>query len=191
MLTGVLGSDDATLVGGAANFAGKDAATGKTVTLTGVSLGGTQAGDYILSDPTPTTTASITPLTINGSIATASRVYDGSNHATITSRTLAGVIGADQVTLTGGTATFDTKDVGQQQDRDRYRPDPRRRQAGDYLLANPSETAVANITRLGGQRGGDHFRQDLRRHEPRHDHRRNAGWRARRRRCDLTVGGAA
>ena len=50
----------------------------------------------------------ITPLGIIGSITAADKVFDATTAATITSRTLTGVVGPDTVTYTGGTATFDT-----------------------------------------------------------------------------------
>ena len=40
------------------------------------------------------------------------QVYDGTTAATIASGTLTGVLAGDAVTLSGGTAVFDTKDVG-------------------------------------------------------------------------------
>src|SRR5439155_5556516 len=86
--------------------------SGKTVTAIGLGLTGAAAGDYQLSSTTATTTANITALGITGSIAASNKLYDGNTAATITSRTLAGVLGTDQVSYVGGTATFDTKNVG-------------------------------------------------------------------------------
>ena len=61
LLSGVIGSDDVTLgTSGMANFANKNVGTGKTVTVTGLSLGGTAAGNYQLSSTTAITTANIT-----------------------------------------------------------------------------------------------------------------------------------
>jgi hypothetical protein len=54
----------------------------------------------------------ITPKPITGMITAASKVYDGTVSATIIDRTLDGVIGSDIVSYVGGTATFDTPDVG-------------------------------------------------------------------------------
>ena len=148
MLTGVIGADSVTLTGGTATFATKDVGNSKTVTLTGVSLSGTQASDYSLSNPTPTTTASVTPLAISGSIIAASKVYDGTTHVSITSQTLSGVIGADSVTLTGGTASFSTSSAGNGKTVTDSGLSLTGAQAGDYLLSNPTETATANVTPL-------------------------------------------
>ena len=147
-LTGVIGADDASLSGGTATFATKDAANGKTVTLTGATLVGAQAGDYVLSNSTPTTTANVTPLAIAGSITAAGKIYDGTNHASIASLTLTGVLGADQVTLVNGTATFDTKDAGNGKTVTDSGLTLTGAQATDYSLSNPTETATANVTPL-------------------------------------------
>ena len=60
-LTGVLAGDvgNVSLTGGTATFADANVGTGKTVTLTGASLGGTAAGNYLLTS-VATTTADIT-----------------------------------------------------------------------------------------------------------------------------------
>lgn len=50
----------------------------------------------------------VTPLAIVGSITAADKTFDATTAATISSRTLTGVVGADVVSYTGGTATFDT-----------------------------------------------------------------------------------
>ena len=49
---------------------------------------------------------------ITATFTAASKVYDGKTSATVTSRSLIGVIGADVVSLTGGAATFASKNVG-------------------------------------------------------------------------------
>ncbi len=57
-------------------------------------------------------TFQITPLAITGSIAAANKIFDGTLSATVTSRTLNGVLGTDVVSYVGGTALFDTSAVG-------------------------------------------------------------------------------
>ncbi|HEX5220863.1 MAG TPA: MBG domain-containing protein [Verrucomicrobiae bacterium] len=65
-LTGVLGTDDLTLSGGAAFFADENAGAGKTVTITNLVLTGTASNNYQLAASTVLTTANITkaPLTV-------------------------------------------------------------------------------------------------------------------------------
>ncbi|HQL80396.1 MAG TPA: YDG domain-containing protein, partial [Verrucomicrobiota bacterium] len=71
-LNGLVFSDAVTLDGGTANFADRHVGTGKTVSLTGATLGGAKAVNYVL-DSVATTTASITPkaLTVTGLTASA------------------------------------------------------------------------------------------------------------------------
>ena len=110
-LTGVLGADDVHLAGGTANFADKNVGQAKLVTATGLYLIGSAAANYTAAS-TATTTASISAKPLTPSASTASKVYDATTAATITNRTLVGVIGADDVTLAGGTASFADKNVG-------------------------------------------------------------------------------
>jgi trimeric autotransporter adhesin len=111
-LTGVVSPEDVTLTGGIANYDDKNVGPGKTVTLTGMSLSGADAGNYSLTSVT-TTTADITALEITGAFTVpASKVYDGGTLATVLTRTLIGTIGGDVVSLTGGIANYDNKNVG-------------------------------------------------------------------------------
>jgi len=109
---GVLGADDVSYSGGTATFSDKNVADGKTVTGVGLGLSGADAGNYTVN-PTDTTTANITPIALVGNITAANKVYDANNTATIVTRTLnPGVLGAEDVTYSGGTATFDTPAAG-------------------------------------------------------------------------------
>jgi filamentous hemagglutinin family protein len=55
---------------------------------------------------------SVTPLAISGGITAADKPYDANTSATITGRPLTGVLFNDEVTYTGGSATFDTPTAG-------------------------------------------------------------------------------
>jgi hypothetical protein len=65
-LSGVLSGDDVGLTGGSASFSDKHVGAGKTVTGTGFSLTGADAGNYSLASSTLATTASITAWTAQG-----------------------------------------------------------------------------------------------------------------------------
>ena len=54
----------------------------------------------------------INALAINGRITAENKEYDGNTKAIILTRSLTGVFSGDLVSYTGGTANFDTKDVG-------------------------------------------------------------------------------
>ena len=117
VLVGVIPGDNVSLVstGATGTFSSKNAGTGKTVVISGLTLGGTDAGKYTLIQPT--TTANITPgtLTITGAIAN-NKIYDGTTSATLNTggAVLAGIIGSDIVSLnsTGATGVFSDKNAG-------------------------------------------------------------------------------
>ena len=75
-LSGVLSTDVVSYSGGTATFSDKNAAAGKTVTGSGLSLIGADAGNYTVSTTT-TTTADITPAPLAIKAVTDSRVYNG------------------------------------------------------------------------------------------------------------------
>ena len=108
-LVGVLTADIAnvSLAGGTATFSNALAGTGKVVTSAGMSLSGSAATNYNLTG-VATTTANISPLNISGTFTAGNKTYDGNNTASITGRSLVGVLTADiaNVSLAGGTATF-------------------------------------------------------------------------------------
>jgi hypothetical protein len=110
-LTGDIPSDDVDLTGGTGNFDDKNVGTNKPVTFTGYSLTGTDAGNYNLTS-VATASANITPLGITGSFTAANKVYDATTTATVLTRTANSIIAPDDVSLIGGTATFDTKNIG-------------------------------------------------------------------------------
>lgn len=66
-------------------FDDKYVGTNKAVTITGASLGGTDAGNYILASTTGSTHANITPKPLRVYYTAANKVYDGSPSAAVTS----------------------------------------------------------------------------------------------------------
>ena len=96
---------------------GKNVGTNKTVTITSLILGGTNADNYVLAESgqQTTTTADITAkvITASGDITASNKPYDGNTTATLvySGVTLTDKIENDNVLLTA-VGTFDTKDVG-------------------------------------------------------------------------------
>jgi hypothetical protein len=119
-LSGVINSDDVSLTGGTATFSDPIVGTGKTVTATGLALSGTQAGNYVLSSTTATTSANITAatVTIASGLSANSKVYDGTPSAGLSTNNvlLNGVLPADSANVSlatnGYVANFDTATVG-------------------------------------------------------------------------------
>ncbi len=116
-LVGVVDGDSVTLAAGSASgtFDDKNVGTTKTVTVAGLSLASTDAANYALTQPTTTAAIKAKALTVSGVTAN-SKTYDGNATAALdtTSAALVGVIGAETVTLSTGSATgtFDNKNVG-------------------------------------------------------------------------------
>jgi hypothetical protein len=108
-LTGVIGSEVVSYVGGSATFDTRNAGGGKTVTATGLGLAGADAGNYSVNT-TATATATIHQLAIGVTAATDSRIYDGTTASTGTPTVTTGaLVSGDTPAFT---QTFDTKNVG-------------------------------------------------------------------------------
>ncbi|MDO8529915.1 MAG: YDG domain-containing protein, partial [bacterium] len=75
-LTGVESGDDVTCSAANSDFDNKNVGTGKTVTATGITLGGANAGEYTLTSTTATTTANITTRPITVTAVTDTKVFD-------------------------------------------------------------------------------------------------------------------
>lgn len=112
--SGVATGDVITFHDTSANFADANVGSGKTVSVSGISATGADAGNYLLSNSAATTTANITPKVLN---LTGSRVYDGDTDAA------AGLFGSNGVlsgvngeTLTlSGTGILSSKNVNSAQ----------------------------------------------------------------------------
>jgi len=109
-LTGLVAYDSVGIVGASGRFSDKNAGVGKTVSISGATLTGADAANYVLGGGA-TVQASITPrqLTLGG-LTALDKVYDG-NRAAIVSAALTGALPGDAVSLTTA-GQFDTKNVG-------------------------------------------------------------------------------
>ncbi len=92
-------------------FDNKNAGIGKTLTATGSVNDGNGGNNYAVTFVADNTGV-INQRILIGSVTANNKTYDGNNIATIAIRTLTGVIGTDDVSYVGGTATFDDKNAG-------------------------------------------------------------------------------
>ena len=109
-----LAGDSVTLTGtGVGTFANKNAGNGKSVSVTGYTLSGTDAANYTLVPPAGlTATISKADLLLTG-LSAASKTYDATTVATLSGTASVTAIGGDVVSLSGtGTGTFADKNVG-------------------------------------------------------------------------------
>jgi len=146
-VSGMVGSDDVNLSGGTATFANANVGTDKTVTLAGATLSGSAAGNYTLGSVS-TTTAKVTAKSLTGSFTAANKKYDGNVSATVTGRSVVGKIGSDDVSLSGGTATFADENIGTGKTVTLTGASLVGTAAGNYTLASVS-TATADIKPAG------------------------------------------
>ena len=95
-ITGEISGDGTLTVGGSGTLASKDASTTATniSNLTGLTLSGTNAGNYKITSGTVT----VTPLDVS---LTGTRVYDGLTDASSTILSITGKIAGDTVTVSG------------------------------------------------------------------------------------------
>ena len=77
-LVGIVGGDTVTCSTSSANFSDANAGTNKTVTATGITLAGTDAGNYTLMNTTATTTADILKAPATVTLTNISQTYTGS-----------------------------------------------------------------------------------------------------------------
>jgi YD repeat-containing protein len=115
--TGIQAGDSVTLGYSSATFIDKNMGTAKTVNVSGIALGGPDAGKYSLNNTTATANANITAknLTISGAAAQ-NKTYDGATSAIVNfgSASLVGVVSPDVVTISSSAyaASFADKNVG-------------------------------------------------------------------------------
>ena len=109
-LSGVIGVEDVSYVGGVASFADKNAGLAKVVTATGLSLAGADAGNYSVNS-SASTTAAISKANLTVSSTAVSKTYDGSLSAAGTAVVSAGTLFSGD-TLSGGSFAFTDKNAG-------------------------------------------------------------------------------
>ena len=132
---------------GTAVFADKNAGSGKVVSASGISLSGNDLGNYsIAADASGV--ADISRAVLNaGGFSAASKVYDGNTSASL-SVLFEGLVGNDQVALSGALASFGDKNAGKGKNVN-YSYDSSNLQgadAGNYVLASGSGSTTADIT---------------------------------------------
>ncbi|WP_426086115.1 YDG domain-containing protein [Janthinobacterium sp. PSPC1-1] len=113
-LSGLVAGESLRIGGQTATFADKNAANGKTVSVSGTTLVDTASGlasNYTVSNPTGLT-ASITAkaLTVTGQVA-GNKVYDGNAQASLSGGALSGLVAGEALGIVGQTAVFSDKNA--------------------------------------------------------------------------------
>ena len=134
--------DNVTLTGGTATFATKIVETGKTVTLAGATLAGTDAANYTLTS-VATTTADITVRLLTVTATGINKVYDGNTIATVT---LSDNRVSGDIFITTRTSNFASSNVGTAIPVSVTGISISGNDAPNYSLANTTASTTANIT---------------------------------------------
>ena len=149
VLSNQVAGDVLTLASATGTFADKNVATNKTVSITGLSLGGADAGNYTLASTTSTTTANITPATVTiGGITAADKVYDATTAATLSTAaaTFTGKVAADSLTVASATGNFSDRNAATGKTVSISGLSLGGADAGNYILSSIAPTASASIT---------------------------------------------
>ena len=149
--TGLIGNDVLTVATATAAFSDKNAATGKTVGITGLSLGGADAGNYTLASNTATTTADIAKATISAitGIAADNKTYDGNTSVTLnmSGAGFTGMISGDALTVATSAGAFSDKNAGIGKTVNISGLSLSGADVGNYTLASITATTTADIAR--------------------------------------------
>jgi len=142
-------SGDTVTVGGTASgvFADKNVANAKAITVSGNTISGSDAGNYVLAQQSGLT-ANITSasLTISG-LTASNKVYDTNTSATISNAgSLSGVISGDTVNVSNGNVSFADKNAGSGKTVTVTGKTLAGADAGNYVLIQPTGL-TANITK--------------------------------------------
>ena len=149
--TGEISGDVLTVAASVGTFADKNAGVGKTVNITGLSLGGTDAQNYTLAKTTGTTAADITKANISAvtGITAAGKEYDAKTAAVLTTATaaFAGEITGDVLTVATAVGAFVDKNAGAAKIVNITGLSLGGADAQNYTLATTTATATASISK--------------------------------------------
>lgn len=149
---GMVAGDELTVAGGSGAFEDKNAGAAKNVNITGLKLGGTDAGNYTLSSSTASTTATIAKASISAvaGITAADKVYDGTTTATLNkgAATLTGMVDGDDLSVASATGAFADKNAGSGKTVNISDIALGGTDKGNYILTGTTATTSASITRV-------------------------------------------
>lgn len=138
-LNGVIMGDDVSLATALGAYADKNAGNGKIITITGLTLGGAEAGNYSVSVTPGTVTGDVEKAVISAvsGLSAQSKVYDGGDAATLdaSGAVLTGFVSGDDLTLSGSAAFLDPS-AGTNKDISVFGLALAGADAGNYELAN-------------------------------------------------------
>lgn len=142
-------SDTVQLSSSSASFGDKNVGTNKPVAVSGISMSGSDAGNYNLLNTTAATTASISKRDMTVTAIGVDRPYNGSMAATVELRTV-NRQGSDTVNLNYTSASFADRNVGTDRPVAVSGISIAGADAGNYNLLNTTAATTASITPADG-----------------------------------------
>jgi hypothetical protein len=109
-LSGIVGSDDVS-ASGTGNFGDANVGTGKSVTVSGITLSGADAANYSVASSASGGTADIYAKELSVNVSASDKTYDGTTSASV-SLSLNGVVSGESVGVSSTGANFDGADAG-------------------------------------------------------------------------------
>ncbi|MGL6161261.1 YDG domain-containing protein, partial [Microbulbifer sp.] len=147
--TGIVSGDTLTVATASGAFADKNAGSDKTVTISGLTLGGGDAGNYTLADDTATTSADIDQASIANitGITAEDKTYDGTTDATLdaSGAGFTGMVAGDTLTVATASGAFADKNAGSDKTVAISGLTLGGDDAGNYTLDSDTATTTADI----------------------------------------------
>ncbi|MEN9319899.1 MAG: hypothetical protein RLZZ309_886, partial [Bacteroidota bacterium] len=140
-----ISGDDLSFLFTPARFNNKNVGLAKEVTVSGISITGTDAGNYTLTNVTAITNANITVKSLTVSATANNKVYDGNTTAVVGTLT-SNKLGLDVIDIANTTATFANKNVGLAKEVTVSGISISGTDAGNYTLTNVTAITNADIT---------------------------------------------
>lgn len=136
--------DTVTASASSITFDKKNVGSGKEVTASGITLSGTNAGNYTLTSTTATATAAITPKALTVTVTATDRTYNGTNIVGVAIGTPVGVISGDNVSIDNppDTGTMVDPDAGADKSVNVGTLTLTGADAGNYTLTQPAVTVT-------------------------------------------------
>ncbi|HEY6963326.1 MAG TPA: YDG domain-containing protein, partial [Gaiellaceae bacterium] len=142
-----VGGDALTPSYASASFADRNVGSGKAVSVSGITISGADAGNYVLLNATDSTTADITARDLTVTAHGVNKVYDGTTVATVTLSS--DKLSSDAVTLDYAAAAFGNKNVGTGKAVTASGISTSGADAGNYHLTGTTAGTTADITARG------------------------------------------
>ena len=149
--TGMVSGDNLTVVTATGSFADKNAANNKAVSISGITLGGMDAGNYDLTNDTASTIANISKADISAvtGISAINKTYDGNRTVALTTTTagFTGMVSGDNLTVATATGIFADKNAANDKTVSISGITLDGSDVGNYNLTNNTASTTANITK--------------------------------------------